>query len=209
MEAVQLESQKRKETGKGHARKLRANGKIPAILYGPETEPVKILIDFPQLESALKGKSVENIIFELNIGGNKPKSVMVKELQRDPVTRDYLHIDFYEIAMGKEIEVDIPLVLINTPAGVTKGGILEHIRRELSVSCMPKYIVEKIEIDVSGLDIGDSIHISDVTFPPGLKSTEDENLTIATVVAPSVITEEEEKEEEEEEGEEIEGEEEL
>jgi len=126
---------------------------------------------------------------------------MIKELQKDPVTREYLHVDFYEISMEKELEVDIPLYLVNTPLGVTEGGILEHIRREVKVSCMPKNLVDKIEIDVSGLAIGQSLHIEDIDLPSGLKTIEDGDLTIATVVAPS-IEEEVVEEELEEEGEE-------
>ena len=208
MATIQLDSEKRNATGKGFARKLRAMGRLPVILYGPETNPIMLSIDYKQLEKILKGKSAENIIFDLSIdsnGKNKSKRVMIKELQHDPVTRDYLHVDFYEISMEKELEVDIPVYLVNTPIGVTEGGILEHIRRELKILCMPENLVDKIEIDVSGLNIGQSVHIEDVTFPPGLKSTEDGDLTIATVVTPAV--EEEKVEEEEEKVEEAESEE--
>ena len=157
-------------------------------------------IDYTQIKQILKGKSAENIIFDLSIDSDEKsqsKKVMIKELQRDPVTRDYLHVDFYEIAMGKELEVEIPVHLINTPIGVSEGGILELARRGLRVSCMPEDMVDKIDIDVSGLDIGQSLHIKDIAFPPGLKSTDDENLTIATVIAPIPTAEEEEVEEEE------------
>ena len=136
--------------------------------------------------------------------------VMIKEIQKDPVTRDYLHVDFYEISMEKELEVDIPVYLVNTPIGVSEGGILEHIRRELKISCMPKNLVDKIEIDVSGLAIGQSLHMEDIDLPPGLKSIEDGDLTIATVVAPAIeeeVEEEVEEEAEEAESEEIKGEE--
>ena len=209
MATMQLKTTIRTETGKGPARKLRSEGKLPAIFYGPKANPIMLSIDYVQLKKMLKGKSAENIIFDLRIDSGEKgqsKKVMIKEIQRDPVTRDYLHVDLYEIAMEKEIEINIPVYLINTPIGVSKGGILEHTRRELRVLCMPKNLVEKIDIDVSGLDIGQSLHIGDISFPPGLKSTEDASLTIITVVAP--ITAAEEEEVEETEGEEIEGEEE-
>ena len=112
------------------------------------------------------------------------------------------HVDLYEIALGEAIEVNIPVVLINTPIGVTNGGILQHTRRELSVSLLPKDLIEKIEVDVSNLDIGETIHIRDVPFPTGLTSTEDEGLAVATVVAPKVEEEKEEAEGEEAETEE-------
>ncbi|UCF73123.1 MAG: 50S ribosomal protein L25 [Deltaproteobacteria bacterium] len=209
---MQLGAKIRTETGKGPARKLRSMGRLPAIFYGPEIKPIMLSIDYMQIKKILKGKSAENIIFDLRIDSDEKiqsKKVMIKELQRDPVTRDYLHVDFYEIAMGKEVEVEIPVDLINTPIGVSEGGILEVARRGLRVTCMPEDMVDKIDIDVSGLDIGQSLHIKDIAFPPGLKSTEDENLTIATVIAPIPTAEEEEVEEEEveePEGEEIVGE---
>lgn len=210
MDTMQLNTTIRTETGKGPARKLRSEGKLPAIFYGPKANPIILSIDYVQLKKMIKGKSAENIIFDLRIDSGEKgqsKKVMIKEIQRDPVTRDYLHVDLYEIAMEKEIEINIPVYLINTPIGVSKGGILEHPRRELRVLCMPKDLVEKIDIDVSGLDIGQSLHIGDISFPPGLKSTEDASLTIITVVAPITAAEEEEVGEEETEGEEIEGEE--
>lgn len=204
MATIQLDSKKRTMTGKGAARKLRSAGRLPIILYGPETSPILLSLDYKQLQKNLRGKSAENIIFDLKVdsnGKNQSKRVMIKEIQKDPVTRNYLHVDFYEISMEKELEVDIPLYLVNTPIGVTEGGILEHIRRELKVSCMPKNLVDKIEIDVSGLAIGQSIHIEDINLPSGLKTVEDGDLTIATVVAPT-IEEEKVEEEVEEEGEE-------
>jgi len=209
---MQLGAKIRTETGKGPSRNLRSMGRLPAIFYGPEINPIMLSIDYRQIKKILKGKSAENIIFDLRIDSDEKsqsKKVMIKELQRDPVTRDYLHVDFYEIAMGKELEVDIPVHLINTPIGVSEGGILELARRGLRVSCMPEDMVDKIDIDVSGLDIGQSLHIKDIAFPPGLKSMDDENLTIATVIAPIPTAEEEEVEEEEveePEGEEIVGE---
>lgn len=206
MANIQLDAKKRTKTGKGPARKLRSMGQLPAILYGPEINPIMLSIDYMQLEKVIKGKTAENIIFDLRIDSDdkgQSKRVRIKEMQRVPVSRDYLHIDLYEIPTGKEIEADIPVNLMNTPIGVTNGGILQHIRRVLGVSCMPEDLVDKIDIDVSALDIGQSLHIGDISFPPGLKSMEDENLTIATVVAPTI--EEKEVEEEEVEEEEVEG----
>jgi len=209
MAIIQLDSKKRTMTGKGSARKLRSVGRLPVILYGPETSPIMLSLDYKQLQKILRGKSAENIIFDLKIdsnGTNQSMRVMIKEIQKDPVTRDYLHVDFYEISMEKELEVDIPVYLVNTPIGVSEGGILEHIRRELKILCMPKNLVDKIEIDVSGLAIGESLHMEDIDLPPGLKSIEDGDLTIATVVAPT-IEEEKIEEEGEEKGEETESEE--
>ena len=210
MDNTQLNAMLRTETGKGPARRLRSLGRLPAIFYGPGVTSTMVSLDYLQLEKILKGRSAENIIFDLVIDDNKKnksKKAMIKEMQRDPVTRKYLHIDLYEIAMGKEIEANIPIQLIETPIGVTNGGVLEHIQREVKVLCLPKDLVDKIDIDVSGLDIGQSLHIGDISFPPGFKPQEDDTVIIAKVVAPSMEVEEEEVEGEEIEGEEAEGEE--
>ena len=201
MDTMQLNSEIRVQTGKGAARRLRSAGKLPAILYGAETEPMMLAMEYSELEKTLKGRAAENIIFDLTINGGKKsqsKKVMIKELQRDPVKRDYLHVDLFEISMAKELEVEIPLDLLNTPIGVDEGGILQHIRREVKAACLPEDLVDKIEVDVSGLDIGQSLHVRDISFPPGLKPLDDEDLTVVTVVAPTVTVEVEEEEEVEE-----------
>jgi len=203
MDTMQLSSEIRTQTGKGSARKLRSTGKLPAILYGPETDPIMLTLDCTELRKALKGKSAETVLLNLRIDSGKKgqsKKVMIKEIQKDPVERDYLHVDLFEISLKKELEVDIPIHLVNTPIGVTEGGILQHVRREVKVSCMPDDLVDKIDVDVSDLDIGQSLHIGDISFPSGLKSLEDVDVTIVTVVAPRV----DEVEEEEVEGEEVE-----
>lgn len=197
MDTMQLNSEIRVQTGKGAARKLRTAGKLPAILYGAETDPIMLAMDYSELKKTLRGRSAENIIFDLTINGEKksqPKKVMIKEIQRDPVKRDYLHVDLFEISMAKELEVDIPVDLLNTPVGVDQGGVLQHIRREVKAACLPQDLVDRIEVDVSGLDIGQSLHIRDISFPPGLRSLDDENLAFVTVVAPTVTAEEEEVE---------------
>jgi len=210
METIQLSSEIRTQTGKGSARKLRSTDKLPAILYGAETDPVMLTLDCTELRKALQGKSAESVLLNLRIDSGKKgqsKKVMIKEVQRDPVKRDYLHIDLFEISLKKELEVDIPIHLVNTPIGVSEGGILQHVRREVRVSCMPDDLVDKIDVDVSGLDIGESLHIGDISFPSGLKSLEDVDATVLTVVAPTKVEEVEEEEEEEERVEETEGEE--
>ncbi len=205
MDTIQLSSEIRTQTGKGSARKLRSTDKLPAILYGPETDTIMLTLDCTELEKALKGKSAESVLLDLRIDSGKKgqsKKVMIKEVQRDPVKRDYLHVDLFEISLKKELEVDIPIHLVNTPIGVSEGGILQHVRREVKVLCMPDDLVDKIDVDVSDLDIGESLHIGDISFPSGLKSLEDVDVTVLTVVAPTIVEEVEEEEVEEEEVEE-------
>ncbi|MDB9823092.1 50S ribosomal protein L25/general stress protein Ctc [Deltaproteobacteria bacterium] len=198
----------REQKGKGAAKKLRKDNKIPAIFYGPNTETLMLTVDSSDLKKIMKKTAGENIILRLQIEsekGNNTKMVVLKELLTDPIKDNYLHADFYEISMDKDLTIDVPIRLINTPEGVTNGGILQHVRREITISCLPDKLVDFIELDVSKLDIGESLHIQDIELPEGIKSIQEGNLTVAVVNAPSVSAEEEEAEEmEEEEGEETE-----
>ena len=200
MDQPQLAAQVRHTKGKQAAKKLRKSKKIPAIFYGPKSEPVMLTLDYPELERVLKQSTGENVILDLNVQsdkGTETKKVMLKELLVDPVKDTYLHVDFYEISMDKEITVSVPIRLINTPAGVTKGGVLQNIRRELEISGLPDKIVDSLEIDVAELEIGDAVHVRDIVLPSGLLTSEDEALTVAVVAAPTVVPEIEEEEVEE------------
>jgi len=188
----------RKTTGKGAARKLRKNNQVPAVFYGPGTETVMLALDYPELEKLLKQASGENIILDLQVKsdkGTESKKAMLKDLQIDPVKDNYVHADFYEISMDKEITVAVPIQLLNIPIGITSGGILQHIRRELTITCLPDKLVDAFEIDVSGLDIGGSVHIRDIELPEGITSEEEDHLTVAIVAAPTIEVEEKEEEE--------------
>ena len=193
----------RKEKGKGASRRLRKEKKVPGILYGPNTKPIMLALNEGDIRRIMKSAERESVIvFDMSLHSNgkkEEKKVMFKELQVDPIKDVPLHVDFYEIAMDKEITVEIPIKLINTPVGVTKGGILEHITRELTVSCLPDKLVDVLEVDVSDLDIGDSIHIKDIKFPEGITPEEELDVTVAVVVAPAGEEEKEQLEEEEEE----------
>jgi large subunit ribosomal protein L25 len=188
----------RKKTGKGAARKLRNNNQIPAIFYGPGTETVMLALDYPELERLLRQAGGENIILDLQVksdSGTESKKAMLKDLQIDPVKDTYIHADFYEISMDKEITVDVPIQLINTPIGASNGGVLQHIMRELTITCLPDKLIDAFEVDISGLDIGDSIHIRDIELPEGITSVEEGSLTVAIMAAPTVEVEKEEEEE--------------
>lgn len=189
----------REQTGKGAARKIRSSGGIPGVFYGPSSSPVLLTVDYPEMERIVNQASSENIILDLQLQGpdsTETKRAILKELQVDPVKDTYLHVDFYEISMDRKITVEVAVHLVHTPAGVTEGGILEQITRELSISCLPDKIMDSIEVDVSQLDIGDAVHVSDIQFPAGVECEEDDHLTIAVVSAPRVEVEEEVPEEE-------------
>jgi len=199
MDQYTLSAQARDEIGKQSAKKMRQVNQIPAVFYGPESKAIPLIINSVDLEKIIKESGSENMIIRLEINNKDNtldnKQVMLKELQVDPVKDRFIHADFYEIRMDQELVLDIPVTLVNTPKGVNMGGILQHIRRELTVSCLPDKIVDQLELDVSDLDIGDALHIGDIRLPEGVRAIDDENLTVATVIAP-IAPEEEELEEE-------------
>ncbi|KPJ59287.1 MAG: hypothetical protein AMJ42_02110 [Deltaproteobacteria bacterium DG_8] len=205
-EKLKLTATVRKEIGKGVARRLRKKGMLPAVIYGHNTPSTPLAIDSKHLQKVIGGGKSEHRLLGLSIEGNgepTEKTVMIKELQIDPVKRHYLHVDFFEVAMDEEITIPIPIKLIGEAEGVELGGVLQQVRRELEIKCLPSQIPDSLEIDVSSLRIGDSIHLKDVQLPPGIKVLEDTDLTIATVLAPTIekeVVEEvvEEKVEEEE-----------
>ena len=195
-----LDARIRESKGKGAAKRLRRNNQIPAIFYGPKTQPVVLSVDYPELKNILELAAGENSIINLQIKseqGTDTRKVMIKDLVIDPINDTYLHADFYEISMDREITVKIPIRLLNTPIGVTNDGVLQHIRRNLVISCLPDRLIDFLDIDVAELDIGDSLHVRDLDLPEGIKSLDDAHLTVAVVAAPTVIEEEEEEAEEE------------
>lgn len=203
MEKFDLEANERKTTGKGHARALRRQGLVPAVLYGPETESIPLTISVDDMEKIYHKSGTELFILNLIIknGGTQNRTAMVKEMQVSPLSNACLHVDFYEISMEKEITVKVPVELTGKSVGIESGGLLQLVRYELELSCLPGNIPGKIKVDVSDLDIGDSIHIEDITVGEEVRLLYDNNFTVVTVVAPTVV-EEEVPEEEFEEGEE-------
>ena len=210
MAHVALTAQSRKETGKGSARTLRRQALIPAVFYGPEVDPVHLSLNYRDLEKLIKTGAGENVIIDLAIEtGESPliHRAMLKEIQQDPVKQTILHVDLYEISMDKKIEVEVPITLTGTAKGVSEGGILQQVTRTLEISCLPDNIPDAFELEVSELDIGDSLHVSNLKIPEGIEVLVEEELTIATVVPPTKVEEIElEVPEEEDEREEVEAE---
>jgi large subunit ribosomal protein L25 len=203
LEQIDLKAQIRKTVGNGPARTLRREGKVPAVLYGPKTETVLLSIDSKDFEQILKEASVGSVLLNLQIknGKTSTRSAMIKELQTHPVSGKFLHVDFYEIDMQKKITAKVPVVAKGHSVGVEVGGLLQYVRRELEVLCLPTEIPEAIEVDITDLDIGDSIHLEDISLPGDIEILADTNFTVVTVLAPKVeeeVVEEEELEEGEE-----------
>jgi len=170
------------------------------VLYGPGKESVPLTISPLDLDKIYKVSGTERVILNLMIenGGTRNATVVVKEVQAAPVTGQYLHIDFYEISLNEEIVVNVPVEVTGRSKGVERGGFLQLVRYELEISCLPTDMPDKIEIDVTSLDIGDSIHIVDIDLGDKGRLLADTGLTVATVVAPTVEEEEVPEEEIEE-----------
>ena len=204
LDFIELKTNVRTQVGNGPARALRREGKIPAVLYGPDTEPVLLSVAVNDLEQILKKSKAAQVLLNVLIqnGETSTKSAMIKELQTHPISRDFLHIDLYEIALDRKITVKIPIAIKGTPIGVEEGGVLQTVRRELEVLCLPFAIPEVIEIDVTDLDIGDSIHVGKLSVGEDIELMDDDHFTVVTVLTPKVEEVEVEELEEEEEGEE-------
>lgn len=203
MEFIELSANKRTTTGKSPARALRRQGELPAVLYGPDTEPVLLSVNVADLEKALK-TSAGQTFFNLKISEEKgaARTAMIKELQQNPVSEEIIHADFYEISMDRKISVKIPVIVTGKCIGVEMGGLLQIIRRELEVFCLPGSIPDSVVIDVTDMNIGDSIHVEELPLPDDVEIAAEVNFTVITVLAPKVEEEEEPEEEGEEEGEE-------
>ncbi len=183
-----LKAEIREGVGKEKANKLRLRGLIPAVFYGPRTQTIPLVIDSKELAKALQTEAGENVLIDLDIqrgAQSDRKVVMLKDIQVDPLKRVTLHTDFYEVAMDEMVTVEVPVHLVGKPEGTKMGGILEQVRRMIQVQCLPGDIPKSIDIDVSGLNIGDSIHVQEISVEKA-KIISETNFTIATVVPPAV-----------------------
>jgi large subunit ribosomal protein L25 len=190
--------------GKGHARRLRMRGLAPGVVYGGGREATPIAFDPAAFERLLEtSHGGVNTLIDLegeSLGSGR--TVIAKELQREPVRGELIHVDFFEIDLKEKIEVSVPIHLVGTPAGVVLGGVLDQQLREVALLCMPDSIPDDIEIDVTAMELGSSLHVVDLAVPPGVEFHIDESLTVATVLVPRGLTEEEESAAEGAEGEE-------
>ena len=189
-----LVAEVREGKGKGVARKLRAAGRIPAVLYGRGKESRSLTLDPHALEQLLRASDAGmNTLIDLRVAGPEAKGqvVLVKELQRDPVRGVPLHADLYQVDLETSIDVSVPIHLVGRPQGVElHDGILDHSLRELEIACLPRAIPESFEVDVSELEIGDTIHVRDLALPEGVELRSDADLSVASVVAARVVEEE-------------------
>ena len=184
MASASLNAEVRSETGKGVARKLRAAGKVPGVIYGHGREPQALSLDAREFSRLAERVRITSTVIELAMDG-KVARTLVRELQRDPLRRTVLHVDFQELVAGEKVNVTVPLRFIGTPEGVkTGGGILEEIIHSIHVECDPANIPDHLDVDVTHLTIGHSIHVSDLKLPEGVEITDDAEQTVALVSAP-------------------------
>ncbi len=191
MEKIILNAEVRSSTGKAAAKSLRRKDVIPAVVYKGGKEAIKLQLAVGALNEILHTKAGENVIVTLKIadGANKTKdkTVLIKEIQREPIRGLILHVDFSEISLTETLKVNVPLAVRGEPVGVkVDGGILEHVMWELQVECLPTAIPEKIDVDVSAMKIGDAIYVKNITAPEGVKLITDPEL-IALIVKPPKV----------------------
>ncbi|OIP93116.1 MAG: 50S ribosomal protein L25/general stress protein Ctc [Syntrophaceae bacterium CG2_30_58_14] len=182
MEATELKACIRNQSGKGPARRFRKEGRIPAVFYGRGEEAIHLSVNAAELLKIVRAKK-ENVFIKLRIDGEKPmeKLSLIKELQIEPVSRRFYHADFYEVRMDHRLTLDVPLHFAGIPVGVVNGGELQHLKRDLKISCLPSVLPDFIEIDVSGLEIGDSIKVQDIRVPEGIAVLDPGDVGVAMV----------------------------
>jgi large subunit ribosomal protein L25 len=193
---VELKAEKRNGAGKGVARKVRAAGKVPAILYGGGIDPVILTVDAGPLWHALHTDAGSNVLIDLAVDGERYLS-MPREVQRDIVRGTILHVDFLRIRKDVAIQVEVPIHLTGESVGVKQGGVVEHHLWELRVECLPTQVPESIQADITTLDIGDALHVTDLKIPGNVTVLTPEEEIIVSVVPPPVLKLEEEVPEEE------------
>ena len=185
MEDILLDAESREEIGKRQVKDLRKAGFIPAVVYGEGKKSLALKLSRHAFLQLMHQKHLENAIIKLKIGGKDTRACMIKEMQHDPVKGDVVHIDFNEISLTKAIKVNVPVVTKGESAGVKlEGGSLEHIMWEIEIECLPTAIPKNIEVDVTALKIGESIHVKDIAFPPDIKVLSDMDASVVTIAAP-------------------------
>ena len=185
---VKLKAEQRTAVGRSATRKLKARGIIPAIVYGGKDKPQPLQVSARDINAMLSHAAGENILVELEIAGEKSnRTALVQEIQHSPVGGNILHVDFHAVSMDEKIQAEVPLEPAGIPNGVKNfGGLLEQSLRYLPIECLPRDLPDRITVDVSNLNIGDSIHVRDIKLPDGVTAKVQPDLTAFSVLAPAV-----------------------
>jgi large subunit ribosomal protein L25 len=187
METTTLQAEVRAGRGKGPARRLRAQGKVPGVFYGPGLEPTPLTLSPKELTKALRGERGRNVVFKLSLNG-KDELAMVKEVTTDPVTQELLHIDLYRILEDKVLEVNVPFRTYGRSVGVVQGGVLNVTRRVLPLRTTPANIPVSIAVDVTHLALKDTISVEDIKLPEGVECSLNPKLTLVIILEPRKAT---------------------
>ena len=188
MRQVELVAQKRNAFGKGAARNLRRAGIIPGVLYGRDQDTMSVQINEQTFKTFLRANG-ENMLIDLNIDEYGTEPVLIKELQRHPVKRSLVHADFIRISLDESVTAPVPITLVGSPPGVQEGGVLTFLLRQISVTCLPLLIPEEIQVDISEMNIGDTIRVEDIALDEGIEKLDDLQTQIVSVIPPIIEVE--------------------
>jgi len=198
-EEVALGAQFRENATKGRINQLRRQGKLPAVLYGGKDPALSLIIDQKEFFRALHTERGENVIISLYISDSKetspkkseePVSVIIKEIQIDPVTRKFLHVDLYRISLREQIRVNVPIEIFGEAPGVKKsGGVLDQVVHEIAVKCLPTKIPDKVICDVSSLEVGGTMTVKDLKIPKDVEVLENPEKIVVSIIAPTIVEE--------------------
>jgi len=190
MATVSFNATAREGTGKGAARSLRREGLVPAVIYGHGRDPISLSLNARDLDKMLGHIQAESTVIDITVGGQTAKT-LIREIQRHPIKRQILHVDFQALVAGEKVTVSIPVTLTGIPEGVKlEGGVLDQTLRELEIEVDPSSIPDHAELDVSAMVIGDSLHVSDIKLPEGVEILDDPETSVAVVAAPRAVIEE-------------------
>lgn len=186
MEQITLSAQPRQQLGKGPTGRLRAAGSVPAVLYGASIDgAIAVTIDAKALDRTLHTHAGGNVLVNLEVAGDKARTVMFKEIDRHPLRGTVQHVDLLEVNMDETVEVEVPVHLTGKAAGLAFGGIVQHETRTIRIECLPSAIPDSIDIDITPLGVGQSVHVKDIKLAEGLTAIDDADLTVVSVVAPT------------------------
>ena len=190
MAMVSFSATARSTIGKGAARSLRSRGQVPAVIYGHGRDPLSLSLNARDLDKMLGNIQAESTVIEVTVDGQTAKT-LIREIQRHPIKRQILHVDFQALVAGEKVVVSIPIVLTGIPEGVRlEGAVLDQTLRELEIEVDPSNIPDHVELDVTNLVIGDSLHVSDIKLPEGVEVQDDPETSVAVVAAPRAVIEE-------------------
>ena len=190
MATVSLSANARDGKGKGAARSLRSHGQVPAVIYGHGRQPQPLALNARDLDKLLSHIQAESTVIEVTVGGQTAKT-LIREIQRHPIKRQILHVDFQALVAGEKVTVSIPIVLLGVPEGVRlEGGVLDQTLREIEIEVDPSNIPDHVEYDITNMVIGDSVHISDLKVPEGVEVIDDPETSVAVLAAPRAVIEE-------------------